>query len=153
MNRKNMFMSIVLFSILLLSACSNQTTAKDEPPPLNIQFPDGEEIHANLGTYEWEVKGLFSTQHILADADSPFNIAKKLEPIVVEPNTSVTLQFDDHSTPSVKAYVWEENSQGPALSIQQQQITLPSTTGRAVIEVQAEWGNSNASYTFLVEVQ
>lgn len=151
MKKKIPLLMILFCSFLLIAGCTKQSA--ERPPQLTLQFPDGQEIDARIGTYEWEVKGFLSSQHIIADSASPYMIANELEPIVVKPNAIVTMQYSDGSTPTVNAYLWEQNVQGPMLVANSQQITLPSIEGKAIIEVQADWPTGNASYTFLVEVE
>jgi len=147
--KKYLFAILMLF-LLIIVGCSSET--KEEPPEAIVKI-NGENIETAKGTYQWETKGLFSNNSVIADAAAPFQIAEDMKAKIVEQSSVANIEFNDDSQPQLHTYLWEEEKRGEELPLNQHQITLPSEKGKYVIEISAVWLNGDASYTFVVEVQ
>ncbi len=148
-NKKYVFAIFMLF-LLIATGCSIET--KKEPPEAMVKI-NGESINAAKGTYQWETKGVFSKEAVIADAAAPFQIAKDLKATVVEQSSEAVIEFSDGSEPQLHAYLWEGEERGEVLPLKQHHLTLPAEQGEYVVEINAEWSNGDSSYTFVVEVK
>lgn len=145
--RKLLFI-LISIALFIISGCSSSS----EPPDAIVTVND-KNIELSKGSYHWEEKGIFSKKAIIADAASPYQIAKQLEAITIDQSSVANIKFSDNSNPTLNAYLWKEKGRGKGLSLKENQITLPTQTGKYVIEVIAKWSNGDASYTFVVEVR
>lgn len=145
---KKLLVILISMSLFIISGCSSLS----EPPNAFVTIND-KKIELSKGGYHWEKKGIFSTTAIIADAASPYQIAKELEVIPIDQASVADVRFSDHLPPTLSAYLWEEKGREKELPVNGTQITLPTKTGKYVIEVWAEWSKGNASYTFVVEVK
>lgn len=148
MRTKKFIFILTITALFIISGCSNTT----EPPEAIVKIND-ENIDTTRGTYHWETDGLLTNNKIVADALAPFQIAEDMEAKILKQNSVVDVEFSDGSQPQLQAYLWENEARGKELSLKEAQITLPSQTGKHVIEIIAKWPNGDASYTFVVEVQ
>lgn len=148
-NKKYLFAIVMLF-LFIVVGCSSKI--KEEPPEAIVKI-NNETIEIVKGTYQWETKGLFSNNSVIADAAAPFQIAEDMKAKIVEQSSVANIEFNDGSQPQLRAYLWEEEKRGAELPLNQHQIILPSEKGKYVIEINAEWSNGDSSYTFVVEVQ
>ncbi|MFJ8244771.1 hypothetical protein [Peribacillus asahii] len=148
-NKKYLFAIAMLFLVIVVG-CSSKI--KEEPPEAIVKI-NNETIETVKGTYQWETKGLFSNNSVIADAAAPFQIAEDMKAQIVEQSSVANIEFTDESQPQLYAYLWEEEKRGAELPLNQHQIILPSEKGKYVIEINAEWSNGDSSYTFVVEVQ
>jgi hypothetical protein len=148
-NKKYVF-AIFMLILLLAAGCSNET--KKEPPEAIVKI-NGESINAAKGTYQWEIKGVFSREAVIADAAAPFQIAKDMKVTIVEQSSEAVIEFRDGSNPQLHAYLWEGEERGGALPLKQHYVTLPAKKGKYVVEINAKWSNGDSSYTFVVEVK
>ncbi|MGX2960646.1 hypothetical protein JNUCC23_15430 [Peribacillus sp. JNUCC 23] len=152
-NKQYLFALLIVF-IIIVGGCSSKTAEEPpEMPPDVIVKINGENIEIARGTYQWETKGLFSNQTVIADAAAPFQIAENMKAKIVEQSSVADIEFNNGSQPQLHAYLWEEEKRGEELPLNQHKITLPLEKGKYVIEIHAEWTNGDSSYTFVVEVQ
>ncbi|WP_099157133.1 hypothetical protein [Virgibacillus ndiopensis] len=152
-NQCIMFFFMLLFCIT--AGCSNVTKevpTKEEPPEAKVQIND-KNIQTTKGSYSWETKGLLSNSSVIADAAAPYQLAEDMAAKLVEKGSIANVKFTDGSKPQLEAYIWEEEVRGKRLSLNESKLTLPSQSGKHVIEIFANWPNGDASYTFVAEVQ
>ncbi|MGG0485249.1 hypothetical protein ABEY65_17780 [Priestia aryabhattai] len=149
MRDKKYLLLILLVFLLFLNGCS--TNIRKEPPQL-IATVNKERIEATRGTYQWETKNFLSNTTTVADAASPFQIAQNIKPQTVKVNSTVNVEFNDQSQPKVHAYLWDKEERTKELSLDQNQVILPSKRGKYVIEISSKWTNGDASYTLVVNV-
>ena len=78
-------------------------------------------------------------------------ISEHMESISTTPNQKVDIKIKGN--PDIKVNLW--NGKGIEKEIEQDdnQIIVPSSKGKYIYEVVAEWPNGTISYTFVVEVQ
>lgn len=148
--KKISYVLSLLWIVFSISGCS---TISEQEPPDAVVVIDDDEMEMMKGGYQWETKGLFSNSAVIADAESPYQIAKNIDSVEIQSNSKGNVEFNDESEPQIQAYLWEGDIQGDELLVNDREITMPTETGRHVIEVSAQWSNGNASYTFVVEVK
>lgn len=134
-----------------------ETTGREiDSPPRAIIEVNNDNVVISSGNYQWERKESYNNEDIgvavIACGAAPIEIAEKMEPIKVPKATKATVKFIDDSQPQINAYLWEENKRGNELSLNNNQITLPTETGRHIIEILAKWPNGEASYTLVIEI-
>ncbi|MQR86877.1 hypothetical protein GFV16_13235 [Bacillus megaterium] len=150
MRDKKYLLLILLVVLLFSNGCS--TNIRKEPPQL-IATVNKERIDATRGTYQWKTKNFMSNTTTVADAASPSQIAQNIKPQAVKVNSTVNVEFNDQSQPKLHAYLWDKEERTKKLSLDQNQVILPSERGKYVIEISSQWPNGDASYTLVVNVQ
>lgn len=158
MRLKPFFIVILAFSILLITGCSNkvikETKNKDSefPPSMTgLILINGIEHQMEDGNYKWERKKGLGTEVVLTDHASPFQMAENMDSIVVNPNQKVEIKIEEN--PNFKVYLWNEKGREKEIKQDANQIIVPSSKGKYIYEVLAEWTNGTISYTFVVEIQ
>ncbi|MFJ7935914.1 DUF3221 domain-containing protein [Sporosarcina sp. NPDC096371] len=106
---------------------------------------DGSRYDLAAGGFRW-TKG---NQTAMTDAAGPTQIAENFEAVVVEANSKAKIVIEQNPTLSV--YAWDTERE--AVAAEEGLISLPSTSGRYIYEVVAEWANGEVSYTFVVELK
>jgi hypothetical protein len=159
---KDKLLFTILALTLFLAACSDvEVTGKDKlvKPSIpefifnNDEFPPTIPGYIKVGETQYEMaKGNYKWKngntHAQTDAASPTQIAKNFKPIILEPNTKVSIEIEQN--PNLSAYFW--NYEGK-VDLQDGQITVPASKGRYIYEVLAIWSNGDVSYTFVVEIK
>ncbi|SNX68675.1 hypothetical protein SAMN05877753_102652 [Bacillus oleivorans] len=138
---------ILTWIVFFISGCSN----KEEPPEAIVKI-NNVTVETEKGSYQWLAEGIFTKKLIHADAAPPLDIAKNMNSKIVKESLVANIEFNDGSQPQWEAYLWGEGEIEKILSSYDKELTLPTETGRHVIEIRANWANGNASYVFVVEV-
>lgn len=138
----------IFLLFMILAGCSSVS----EPPDAIVKIKD-KNLEVSKGTYQWETKGFFSTQAVIADAAAPFQIAAGMKPEPVKPGEVAKIEFSDKSKPNVQIFLWESEMRGKELPLNKNQLTLPTEKGIYTFEVSASWTNGDCSYTFVVEIK
>lgn len=133
---------------MLLFGCSSYS----EPPKAIVKI-NNEKVKAVKGTYQWQTKGLFSSRVVVADAASPFQISEEMDAKQIRQKSVAIIQFNNGSEPELEAYTWNEEGRETELSIDENELSLPSHKGRHVIEIRGVWPNGDASYTLVIELK
>ncbi len=126
----------------------NDNTIK---PPQAIIKINNQTIQISSSTYQWEIQDLPYKWCVNADGLGPFDIAKKKEAITVSKASKAIINFSDNSKPEIHVFLWEEKERERELLLNNNQLILPTGTGRYVIEIIAKWSNGTAFYTLLIE--
>lgn len=158
MNIKHFFIVILAFSIFLIMGCTsnvdkgNEDTDSEFPPTMTGLFIiNGTEYQMEEGNYRWERKKGLETEVVRTDHASPYQMAVHIEAISVSPNQIVDIKIEEN--PDIKVYLWNEQGRGKEIEHDANQIIAPSSKGKYIYEVLAEWINGTISYTFVVEIQ
>ncbi|WP_285395750.1 hypothetical protein [Lysinibacillus sp. fls2-241-R2A-57] len=158
MGLKHFFVIILMFSIFLITGCSNNVDKGTED--IDNEFPpsytgliiiNGTEYQMEKGGYKWERKKVLGTEVVQTDHASPNQMAEHMESISTIPNQKVYIKIEGN--PDIKVYLWNEKGLEKEIEQKANQIIVPSSKGKYIYEVLAEWTNGTISYTFVVEVQ
>ncbi|MEH6943241.1 hypothetical protein [Bacillus sp. JJ722] len=158
MRLKTFFIVIFAFSIFLILGCSNNVVKEAED--IDSEFPrsmtgliiiNGMEYQMEEGDYQWERKKGLGTEVVQTDHASPYQMVDHIESINVNSNQKVDIKFEKN--PDIKVYLWNEKGRGKEIEHDANQIIIPSSKGKYIYEVLAEWTNGTISYTFVVEIQ
>lgn len=138
----------LLFSLVL--GCSSEVP---EPPAGSITIGD-DSYEMATGTYEWESDSLFGKGHVVADAASPPQIVKEKGWIDLQTGKLANLSFAGDAEPkSVQVYLWENGERTLQVPVRGDQLILPSTLGKHVLEIVATFDDGEASYVIGVEIK
>ncbi|WP_449537958.1 hypothetical protein [Ferdinandcohnia sp. Marseille-Q9671] len=154
MRVKDWFRMVVAFSILLVMGCSNNVGEETEefPPSMSgVITIDETEYQMKSGAFRWERKKGLETEVVTTDHASPYQMAENIEPISASPNQKAEMKIEDN--PTTHVYLWNEEGRGEEIGMEANQLTLPSSEGKYIYEVVAEWPNGTISYTFVVDIQ
>ncbi|MGE7842562.1 hypothetical protein ACQKNX_17345 [Lysinibacillus sp. NPDC093712] len=156
---KKLFLIIGLIA-LLIAGCSNDVNKTHHKAEHNKEnFPpsmagwihvNGQKYEMDEGGYQWERKKGLTTETIQTDHLSPNQVAEKLHPIQLAPNTNI--RFEVEENPEIVVYLWNENGRDKEIMTKNNEMTVPQNKGRYIYEVLARWSNGEVSYTFVVEV-
>ncbi|WP_391122575.1 hypothetical protein [Psychrobacillus sp. L3] len=160
MRIKLLIYSMVVFSTLCITGCSNNSSEIDKevkasenefPPSMtgSISVND-KEYEIVVGNYRWERKQGLDTQVVETDAASPYQIAENFSAIMVEPNTNINIEIEEN--PRISLYLWNESGREKEVTLKNNQLLAPTSKGQYIYEILAEWSNGEVSYTFVVEV-
>ncbi|WP_456278580.1 hypothetical protein [Bacillus sp. AK128] len=156
--RLRRFLGGMFFMLLLtVTGCSNalmneNKQVENEFPPsmTGVIISNGIEHEMEAGSFEWERKKGIETEVIQTDHASPYQMADHLESIKVNPNQKIEIKVEED--PNIKVYLWDEKGRGKEIEQDDFQIMTPSTKGKYIYEVLAEWKNGTISYTFVIDV-
>jgi hypothetical protein len=158
MKFNHLTIAILVYFVLLLSACSNNSTIQAEknerefPPDLTgVVEVNNREYKMERGGYIWERKQGLNTEVVQTDAASPYQIAENYEAIAVKPNEKIHIAVEEN--PHLTAYLWNENGPEDEMELDENQLTVSIDKGKYIYEIIATWPNGEYSYTFVVEVQ
>ncbi|MFS0674142.1 hypothetical protein [Ornithinibacillus sp. 179-J 7C1 HS] len=136
--------------LILVAGCSSNYNSVGSPPPVSMKI--GDTSHSmKRGSYSWSKQGLFQTESIIADAASPYQIGKEMEPITVEKNS--VLEIETSGNPTLSAYLWDYTGRTNDIPITDHQITAPDESGEYIYEVFGEWEKGDGSYTIVLKVE
>ncbi len=157
MKCKKWLFILFLFSSLALSACTSADANREEfPPTMNgVVLVNNQEYDMKQGGYRWTKESGAGTESITTDAASPNQIAMDLTAIPMKEGSNITIVVEDD--PELSAYLWNENGRINNIPLSDNKFSAPSTKGRYIYEVIADWSNGHVrgevSYTFVVEVK
>lgn len=147
---------LMIVGFLMIVGCSNKVNTddvdKEFPPSMNgrIIINDTEYLMES-GGYKWERKKGLETEVVQTDHASPYQMAAHIEPIVITPNQTIDIQIEGN--PKINVYLWNEKGREREIEQKPNQIILPSSQGKYIYEVLAEWTSGTISYTFVVEIK
>ncbi|RWZ58006.1 hypothetical protein EQV77_09460 [Halobacillus fulvus] len=147
MKKRTVLLLMILF-VIFLTACSGTSE-----PPDGFMTMNKEVIEMEKATYEWMNEGLFSDSQTVVDSETPYQIAEKMQDAWSGDDETAVITFSSGKTPDLSAYTWNEDGRQEELSIENEQVTLPTSPGRHVIEVFAEWESGSGSYAIPVLIQ
>ena len=150
-NRKSINKYTAIFLLLLLfplAGCLQKNdTASEQPPVSGIILVDDEEYE--MRTEEYKFKGK-NARISSKDTVLPNQLADQIEPIKTEKNTQMELLIDKN--PELTAYLWNEEELLQEITIKDNHIMAPSTSGRYIYEIRSKWYNGEASFIFIIEI-
>lgn len=161
MKTKPLLITILLFTSLWITGCSNDTvTAGKEVKVNENEFPpsisgvvrvNNAQHEMVVGGYKWERKQGSETQAVQTDSASPYQIAEDFKAIALEQNQKVTIDIEEN--PELYVYLWTKDGREKEITLKDNQITVPASKGQYIYEVLAKWNNGEVSYTFVAEVK
>jgi hypothetical protein len=155
---RHFFIVILAFTLFLIMGCSN--SVNKETKEIDSEFPpsmtgliiiNGVEYQMEEGNYHWERKKGLGTEVVQTDHASPYQMANHIESISLNPNQKIDIKIEEN--PDIKVYLWNEKGRGKEIEQDSNQIIVPSSKGKYIYEVLAEWTNGTISYTFVVDIQ
>lgn len=158
MRLKHVCIVTIVFSIFLILGCSN--TAVKEGKGLESEFPptmtglvriDGIEYQMEEGNYHWERKKGLETEVVSTDHASPYQMANQIKSISAKPNETIDIKIEEE--PEISVYLWNENGREKEIEQAANQVTVPSSKGKYIYEVLAEWSNGTVSYAFVIDIE
>lgn len=114
-------------------------------PTLKVTF-NSEDISVEKGGYSWEKDG----ESVTVDAESPEQIANKMEGNKIEPESELVLNFSEEPI-SVNIIDWSE-LKGNSYSFNNDKIIAPKEEGTYVYEIVSKWSEGQVSFTIKVIV-
>ncbi|WP_139891142.1 hypothetical protein [Bacillus sp. D386] len=154
---RNFFMGMLIFVLLLITGCSNNTGKENEananefPPHMKGEvIINGIEYQLEKGNYKWKRINGEEEEMVETDHASPYRMADSIESIKVKSKQKATIQIDDN--PDIKIYLWNEKGRGQEIEHKNKQFYIPASKGRYIYEVLAEWNDGTISYTFVLEI-
>ncbi|WP_394189248.1 hypothetical protein [Paenisporosarcina quisquiliarum] len=157
MKCKKWLFILFLFSLLALSACTSGAAKNEEFPPTmtGVVLINNQEYDMKPSGYRWTKKSGNDTQIVTTDAASPNQIAEELTAIPMKEGSNITIEVEDN--PELSVYQWNENRRINNIPLSDNKFSPPSTKGRYIYEVIANWSNGHVrgevSYTFVIEVK
>jgi len=149
--------AILFLLVYLIAGCSGtkaQESGKEDadfPPSMTgIIHINETEYKLKAGGYRWERKTGSGMEVVRTDAASPNQIATELEAIIIEPNSTMTIDIEDD--PEIDVYLWNTNGKEKAIPVHNYELSAPSVAGQYIYEVVATWPTGEVSYTFVVDV-
>jgi len=122
------------------------------PPSMTgLIIINGMEYQMEKGNYKWKRKKGLETEVVQTDHASPYQMADHIGSISTNPNQKVEIKIEGN--PDIKVYLWNEEGREKEIEQDANQIIVPSSKGKYIYEVLAEWTNGTISYTFVVEIQ
>jgi hypothetical protein len=156
LKRYQLLFPLLLFILLLATACSNSSSlqeAEEFPPTIvGVIEVDGVEYEMKSGGYRWQRRVGLNTQTVQTDHASPYQMAEHIEPITTSKGQKKA-RIKIPNNPELTVYLWNEAGREKTLTVDDHQITLPSVTGKYIYEVFTEWPNGEISYVFVIEVE
>lgn len=156
MRLKHVCIVTIVFFIFLILGCSNTTVKEGKglesefPPTMNgLVRIDGIEYLMEEGNYHWERKKGLETEVVSTDHASPYQMANQIKSISAKPNETIDIKIEGE--PEISVYLWDENGREKEIEQAANQITVPSSKGKYIYEVLAEWSNGTVSYAFVID--
>lgn len=156
----NSLIFAVVLLLFLLTGCASgpaevvngaEEPSSDFPPSMTgMVIVEGKTYEMEKGNSMWERKKGEESEVVQTDASSPSQIAESFMAIEVEPNTDILIEIEKDPVQSV--YLWNEDERDQEIKLANNHFLAPSSEGRYVYEVFAEWQSGEVSYTFVVEV-
>ncbi|MBP2079941.1 hypothetical protein [Oceanobacillus polygoni] len=154
-----MFLILVL-SLFIVIGCSTKYTEKETgnieeanqfktPPQLTLTVEE-DSFTVAQGGYSWSYENIDGTT-VFVEADSmpPGEIVSDKNPIEVDEDTEITLDFEMEPT-DYKVKIWDANHNVLAVY---DKINLSEYKGNVIYEVFANWEQGSSSYAFLLYIK
>ncbi|WP_342598203.1 hypothetical protein MHB48_11395 [Psychrobacillus sp. FSL H8-0483] len=158
MKLKHLILSIIVFSSLWITSCSNETNKEGEgnenefPPSMTgLIYINETEYEMIVGNYKWERKQGLETQVVQTDAASPNQIAENVKAVIIEESPNIKIEIEGN--PEISVYIWNENGREKEVKVDKNQLSVPTSKGQYIYEVLAKWSNGEVSYTFVIEIR
>lgn len=152
-----LFFIMTSLSVFIIVGCSggiDQVSGKEDadfpPSMIGLIQVDEAEYEMKAGGYRWERKTGSGMEVVRTDAAAPNQIAEEIEAILIEPNSTITIEIDD--SPEINVYLWNANGKEKAVPVHNNGISAPNHVGTYIYEVVATWSTGEISYTFVVDV-
>lgn len=143
---------IIVISLLIIGCTNNEIVTEEFPPSLSgLIIMNGNEYPMEKGGYRWERRKGLETEVVTTDHASPYQMAERIEPILVKPKQEVEIKIEDN--PDIHVYLWNEKGRTEEIELHVNGLILSSNKGNHIYEAVAEWKNGTISYTFVVDVQ
>lgn len=147
-------MLILALLTLWMTGCSKETEGEEADfPPTRIGLftVNGTDYEMEAGGYKWERKKGLQMEVVQTDHAGPYQMADNISPIAAEPNQKVEIKVE--KDPEIAVYLITSNGREKEISLDDNQLTVPSNKGKYIYEVLAKWKNGEVTYTFVLEVQ
>lgn len=155
MKKKIALISFLVFIAIILVSIAGFLNWHNNLEPLDVSIEvNGEQVEYELGDYCWGVEKLIEIgidRHCTYKED-PTEIAKNVEPIVVEPSSTLEVYFERQ--PKVAGVLdYNNNFLGSPIDILDGEIPLPSNPGVYTYVLNVAWAEGNANYIFNIQVE
>lgn len=124
---------------------------RHQPPEPTVTI-EGRDVKVYTGTYSWS--GMFRGE--VADTKSEAVDLVKGDPsTLAKPEDRLTIRFEEGPTPkSVTIVLWSVEDKKEIKTYKKTgQITVPSTPGKYVYQIKADWKEGNGDFAFPIDVK
>lgn len=136
----------ILISLTLLLFVSCNSNRRTNLPDLKVSL-DGAEISVSRGGYKWTFS---NKEAVIADSDSPEQIAENMNGNKVKPQSELILSFSEKPK-NVEIIAWGESKENN-YTYNTDKLIVPQEKGTYIYEVSGEWTQGQVSYTIKVVV-
>lgn len=135
---------------LFVVGCGLQNVSKEEQiPVIGKIIVDETEYEMRVGNYKWKGEKMSIEQ--VGSTDTPMEIAKGFNDLVIEKNSKIEILIEDD--PNLTVYQYSEDGKSKEITLTEKQITVPSNSGHYIYEVVGKWSDGEASFIFDVEIK
>ncbi|UYZ20224.1 hypothetical protein [Mesobacillus jeotgali] len=135
---------------LFVVGCGLQNVSKEEQiPVIGKIIVDATEYEMRVGNYKWKGEKMSIEQ--VGSTDTPMEIAKGFNDLVIEKNSKIEILIEDD--PNLTVYQYSEDGKSKEITLTEKQITVPSNSGHYIYEVVGKWSDGEASFIFDVEIK
>lgn len=150
--KKLIFIVLLLITVVGCSQQNSTVPQGDFPPsPSGIIIIDEIEYEMEVGNFRWERKLGSDIEVAQTDASTPNQIAEHFKSISVDKNSLIDIVIEDN--PEITVYLWNGDERIKELTLNDNQITVPSSNGHYIYEAIGKWSNGEVSYTFVIETK
>lgn len=136
----------ILISLTLLLFVSCNSNRRTNLPDLKVSVDDAE-ILVSRGRYKWTFS---NKESVIADSDSPEQIAENMNGNKVKPQSELILSFSEKPK-NVEIIAWGESKENK-YTYDNDKLIVPQEKGTYIYEVSGEWTQGQVSYTIKVVV-
>ncbi|QZY85383.1 hypothetical protein [Exiguobacterium acetylicum] len=124
---------------------------RHQPPEPTVTIED-RDVKVSIGTYDWS--GMFRGETADAKAEA-IDLVKDDPSTLAKPEDRLTIRFEEGPTPkSVTIVLWSVEDKKEIKTYKKTgQITVPSTPGRYVYQITADWKEGAGDFAFPIEVK
>lgn len=124
---------------------------RHQPPEPTVTIED-RDVKVSIGTYDWS--GMFRGETADAKAEA-IDLVKDDPSTLAKPEDRLTIRFEEGPTPkSVTIVLWSVEDKKEIKTYKKTgQITVPSTPGRYVYQITADWIEGDGDFAFPIGVK
>lgn len=124
---------------------------RHQPPEPTVTI-EGRDVKVYTGTYSWS--GMFRGETADAKAEA-IDLVKDDPSTLANPEDRLTIRFEEGPAPnSVTIVLWSVKDKNEIKTYKKtEQITVPSTPGRYVYQITADWIEGDGDFAFPIEVK
>jgi len=124
---------------------------RHQPPEPTVTIED-RDVKVSIGTYDWS--GIFRGETADAKAEA-IDLVKDDPSTLAKPEDRLTIRFEEGPTPkSVTIVLWSVKDHKEMKTYKKiERITVPSTPGKYVYQIKADWKEGNGDFAFPIDVK